>query len=71
MVLGKQADTLKLLVTAASDWRTAAATQGVVLTQINASMSDGKSLALIWSEADKDWTIETGSSEDPRGRGTR
>ena len=56
---GKDTDTLKALVTAASGWRTAAAGQNVTLFQLNATMPDGRAIVLFWSEADNDWTVQT------------
>lgn len=60
-MLGKQTDTLRLLVQAASSWRTAAQAQGVEVFQVNARMQDGRAVTLFWQEGEDDWLVTTGT----------
>lgn len=47
---GSDTPKLSALLTAATNWRTAAANQGVELFQINTTFPDGKAVTLVWRE---------------------
>lgn len=49
-MLGSHTDELYQLVNAATNWREAAATAGVALTQLNVVFPDGRPLVLFWNE---------------------
>lgn len=49
-MLGSHTDELQQLASKATQWRTAAATVGIALNQINTIFPDGRPLVLSWDE---------------------